>query len=84
MQIVKKEILMVKARKYLYITVAVILGIYALTMLIPLYFVVINSLKRPSQFYDNPWTLPKVLYLANYRKVFSLTKQNLIVVYSGL
>lgn len=77
MQIVKKEILMVKARKskrkYLYITVAVILGIYALTMLIPLYFVVINSLKRPSQFYDNPWTLPKVLYLANYRKVFSLS-----------
>ncbi|MCI8488235.1 MAG: carbohydrate ABC transporter permease [Clostridia bacterium] len=68
---------MVKARKskrkYLYITVAVILGIYALTMLIPLYFVVINSLKRPSQFYDNPWTLPKVLYLANYRKVFSLS-----------
>lgn len=77
MQIVKKEILLVKARKskrkYLYITVAVILGIYALTMLIPLYFVVINSLKRPSQFYDNPWTLPKVLYLANYRKVFSLS-----------
>lgn len=68
---------MVKARKskrkYLYITVAVILGIYALTMLIPLYFVVINSLKRPSQFYDNPWTLPKVLYLANYRKVFGLS-----------
>lgn len=47
--------------------------IYAATMLIPIYFVVINSLKRPLQFYENPWTLPKVLYLANYRFVFQLS-----------
>ena len=62
-----------RKRKKLFIAVAAVLLIYAATMLIPMYFVIVNSLKRPSQFYENPWTLPKVLYLANYRSVFQLS-----------
>ena len=62
-----------RKRKKLFIAVSAVLMIYAATMLIPIYFVVINSLKRPLQFYENPWTLPKVLYLANYRFVFQLS-----------
>lgn len=60
-------------RKYLYAAIAAVLGIYALTMLIPLYFVVVNSFKRASAFYDNPWTLPEVIFLGNYRNVFKLS-----------
>lgn len=62
-----------RKRKKLLIAVSAVLLIYAVTMLIPIYFVVVNSLKRPSQFYENPWVLPKILYLANYRFVFQLS-----------
>lgn len=60
-------------RKYLFAAVTAVLLIYAATMLLPIYFIVANSLKRPSQFYENPWTIPKVLYLANYLSVFKLS-----------
>lgn len=50
----------------------IILFIYALTMLAPIYFVIINSLKKPSQFLDNPWSISKVIYLANYKNVLTL------------
>ena len=36
-----------RKRKKLFIAVSAVLLIYAATMLIPIYFVVINSLKRP-------------------------------------
>lgn len=48
------------------------LFLYAITMLAPIYFVIINSLKRPSQFMENPWSLTNVLYVANYKNVFLL------------
>ena len=58
--------------KHWMIAVSVVLLLYALTMLIPIYFVLANSLKRPSQFYENPWTFPKVLYVANYILAFRM------------
>lgn len=60
-------------RKQFLIIASVILTLYALTMLLPLYFVVINSLKSVSAFYDNPWNLPRILFLGNYLSVFSLS-----------
>lgn len=48
------------------------LFIYSLAMLTPIYFVIVNSLKRPSQFMENPWALSNVIYLANYKNVLTL------------
>lgn len=62
-----------KKVKALFIVVSVILLIYALTMLMPIYFVVINSLKKPSQFYENPWNISLVMYVANYIRVLNLS-----------
>lgn len=50
----------------------VLLLLYSLTMLAPIYFVIVNSLKRPSQFLENPWTISNVIYLANYKNVLTL------------
>jgi len=62
-----------KKVRTLFIVVSVILLIYALTMLMPIYFVVVNSLKKPSQFYENPWNISLVLYVANYIRVLNLS-----------
>ncbi len=35
-------------------------------MLAPLYFVIVNSIKKPIEFYKNPWSIPTTLYLKNY------------------
>lgn len=58
--------------KPILIVACILLSLYALTMLVPLYFVIVNSLKKPIQFYDNPWTIPKVLYVANYIRMSKL------------
>lgn len=50
----------------------IILLIYSLAMLTPIYFVIVNSLKRPAQFLENPWTISNVIYLANYKNVMKL------------
>lgn len=50
----------------------ILLLLYSLTMLAPIYFVIVNSLKRPSQFLENPWTISNVIYLANYKNVLTL------------
>lgn len=68
MQKVKK-----KKIKILFIAVSCVLLLYAATMFMPIYYVLVNSLKRPSQFYTNPWNIPKVVYLANYLKVLQLS-----------
>lgn len=58
--------------KPILIVACILLSLYALTMLVPLYFVIVNSLKKPIQFYDNPWSIPKVLYVANYIRMNQL------------
>lgn len=47
-----------------------VLIIAALTILIPTIWVFFASFKRKSEFYGNPWTLPKGLYWQNYVDAF--------------
>lgn len=46
------------------------LSIFALSILIPLGWAVLASFKHKSEFYGNPWALPKGLYLDNFYKAF--------------
>jgi len=62
-----------KKIKTLYIVVSIILLLYAVTMFMPIYFITVNSLKKPSQFFMNPWNVSSVLYVANYIKVLKLS-----------
>ena len=62
-----------KKIKALYIAVSIILLLYAVTMFMPIYFITVNSLKRPSQFFMNPWNVSSVLYVANYIQVLKLS-----------
>lgn len=59
-------------RKKIFIVVAVILIIYALLMLTPIYFLIANSLKKPFDFYENPWNFPLKPFLENYKAAFSM------------
>ena len=51
----------------------IILIIYAVTMLAPMYYLIINSLKKPFDFYENPWNVPVQLCLENYKTAFQMT-----------
>lgn len=46
------------------------LSIFALSILVPLGWAFLASLKHKSEFYGNPWALPKGLYFENFRKAF--------------
>ena len=61
-----------KKIKASYIVATVIILLYALTMLAPLYFVVVNSIKKPIEFYKNPWSIPTTIYLKNYIDAFKI------------
>lgn len=59
-------------RKTIFIIVLIILLIYAVTMLAPMYYLVVNSLKKPFDFYENPWNVPVQLCLENYKTAFQM------------
>ena len=59
-------------RKTIFIVVLIILLIYAVTMLAPMYYLVVNSLKKPFDFYENPWYVPVQLCLENYKTAFQM------------
>lgn len=44
--------------------------ILALTIAVPVAWVLLASLKRKSEFFGSPWTLPKGLYVKNYADAF--------------
>ncbi|EHI98333.1 ABC-type transporter, integral membrane subunit [Clostridium sp. DL-VIII] len=46
------------------------LCIFALSILVPLGWSFLASLKYKSEFYGNPWALPKGFYFENFRKAF--------------
>lgn len=46
------------------------LSIFALSILVPLGWAFLASLKHKSEFYGNPWALPKGFYFENFRKAF--------------
>ncbi len=43
---------------------------FALSIIVPLGWAFLASLKHKTEFYGNPWALPKGLYLENFRKDF--------------
>lgn len=43
---------------------------FALSIIVPLGWGFLASLKHKTEFYGNPWALPKGLYLENFRKAF--------------
>ena len=60
-------------RKVLYIVLGVLIFIYALTVQMPLVYMLINSLKRTDEFLEkSAWTLPTSLNFANYVNAFSI------------
>lgn len=61
-----------KNRKIILIVVSVMLCLYSLTMLMPVYFLLVNSLKESFEFFDNAWTLPKTWYFENYALAWKL------------
>lgn len=46
------------------------LGAFALSILIPLGWSILASIKHKSEFYGNPWALPQGFYIENFRKAF--------------
>ena len=56
-----------------YIVMGVSIFIYSLTVLMPVYYMLINSVKRMDDFLENGgWSLPKMLYFKNYSDVFKM------------
>lgn len=52
----------------------VIIFVYALTLMMPLYYMLINSFKRVDDFLNNGcWTLPKALHFDNFKDAVVLT-----------
>ena len=51
----------------------VIIAVYSLTLLTPLYYLINNSFKRVDDFLQNgAWVLPKTMYFQNYKDAVSL------------
>lgn len=46
------------------------LGIFTLSVIVPLAWSFLAAFKHKSEFYGNPWALPKGFYLENFRKAF--------------
>lgn len=66
----KKTLKNVSADRLFKIFVYLCLIVFALSILIPLGWSILASFKHKSEFYGNPWALPKGLYLENFRKAF--------------
>lgn len=66
----KKILKDVSADRLFKIFVYLCLIVFALSILIPLGWSILASFKHKSEFYGNPWALPKGLYLENFRKAF--------------
>lgn len=64
-----------KIRIWMMIASAILL-VYAFTVCLPMYFIIINSLKTPLDFYDYPWTLPEKIYWKNYSLAFQLSVED--------
>jgi len=56
--------------KIIKIFIYLCLSIFALSILVPLGWAILASFKHKSEFYGNPWALPKGLYFENFSKAF--------------
>ena len=59
-----------KKTKALFIFVSVLCGIYALTLIFPLFYTLMNSFKTNGEFINDVWALPKSLNFKNYAEAF--------------
>ncbi|ATD54004.1 carbohydrate ABC transporter permease [Clostridium chauvoei] len=66
----KKAFKEISAEKLLRIFMYLCLSIFALSILIPLGWAFLASMKHKSEFYGNPWALPQGFYFENFRKAF--------------
>lgn len=66
----KKAFKEISAEKLLRIFMYLCLSIFALSILIPLGWAFLASMKHKSEFYGNPWALPQGVYFENFRKAF--------------
>lgn len=61
------------------IVASVILCLYSLSMLMPLYFLLVNSFKQSFEFFDNAWALPESVYFENYSLAWKLGVGNVSI-----
>ncbi|MGL5379854.1 carbohydrate ABC transporter permease [Clostridium sp.] len=66
----KKAFKEMSAEKLMKIFTYVCLSVFALSILVPLGWAFLASLKHKSEFYGNPWAMPEGLYFENFRKAF--------------
>lgn len=64
----------VKGSRPYKIFIYVLLVVLAVSIIIPVGWVFLASIKENSEFYGNPWTLPKGIYLQNFTDAFSKAK----------
>ena len=69
---VKKKTINLTSHKNWLTALAVAFFIYSLTLILPLLWLIYNSLKSKTEFYFEPWALPEnpIKYLGNYVTVF--------------
>ena len=72
------------------IFVFICLAIFAISIIVPLAWVFMSSIKENSEFYGNPWSLPLGIYLENFRDAWVEAKMgtyflnSVIVTFSSL
>lgn len=66
----KKSFKKVTGEKLFRIFTYLCLSIFALSILIPLAWTFLSSMKHKSEFYGSPWALPEGFYFENFRKAF--------------
>lgn len=66
----KKSFKNMSCEKLMKVFTYLCLSIFAFSILVPLGWAFLASLKHKSEFYGNPWALPKGLYFENFRKAF--------------
>ena len=62
---------MTSKRKLRYVVLSVVMIAIAVLIGLPLYYIVVNTLKTQDQMVTSPLGLPTQLYLGNYREVFA-------------
>lgn len=65
-----------KAVKVLLWVAFAIFMLYILTLMVPLYYLILNSLKRNSDFINNQWGLPSPFFFENFIDAFSMRSGN--------
>lgn len=69
-----------KKEKIVMAVTFVLFTVYAITLIFPFLWVLINSFKSSQSFFDDLWGLPRGLYLENYTNAFKLSVKNVNLV----